>query len=1305
MLAPAFSARARAEYTLTVDVNISGGCTCCNTYGCNSSSPVNIAKSLNTGGLDRNTCNTAASYVRSVNCKRYVYCWFYGCNVSQTDTISCSINASCSGSDSGGLFGNQNGFGQFNAFGAEGGFADFSTHYSNDFTDWSNDARARWASYLQRNALDKEAGITIWPNGAFGGYLEKFYDFLGGRTKSGTQAAGTPITQPLTGDPTPAETGYGNDQLANATVQLLRDDSPTAVAASEVPAVNGANNECVGGMCTPSGSISPAYLMHYNSVAGGFSETTGLKLENLPDGRVVFTDEDNVRWSFRPYGLFNPAAEIDLYYRTPLGCTYRVIYGKLPTAGLTPDGKGFRVETADGKLYELVRGKDGAWRPARLDSPDSSFLAYAYNEAGRVSGITDVHGRTVTLDYNKEGRTAAVTGHSGRRVEFTYDTAGNPLEVTAAGGVHTVYTYNAAGQMATRKTGGLAKELFTYDAQGRLFTEGFEGGVNAAAHYYNDAASKTVITDPLGGETVSEYKVTDGRKLLSRRMDALGAVTEFAYDGNYNLTAATDALHHATRYERNNNGDPVSITDALGNTVQIEYQVKRRYTDGGGDKADYYQRPVKITDAKGGVSTLSYDALGNVTSLRDALGNKISMEYDALGHVVKVSGPGGTTRSEYDKYGALARTTDALGRSVNYERNEDGLPVVIMDAQGARTTLEYDTLQNAVSVTDGAGLATRFAYGDGAGGPGTRLLSLTDPLGHAYSFAYDAYGRLARTANPLSQEKTYDYDKASRLTSARDAAGRSVTYEYDKLGRLTARRSGGSVYSYTYDAAGNMLAASDGASEVAFAYDALNRVAVTTQTVAGRPYAITYTYDASGNRTGMGTPWGAYSYTYDALNRVTDIVNPQGTRINFKYDAAGRRQAKSIYRAGAAVPLNATAYAYDAAGQVTGIVSRAGGVEVAFASYTYNAGGNRVLMTDHDGRHLYGYDKAGRLTDVENYGAPGETFAYDAAGNRASDDRAADYVYDAANRVQTNSLYAYTHDANGNLISRIEKASNAQTTYTYDAWQHLTQAVTPAHKLQYSYDALGRRTTRMVDGATVYYVYDGDDIIAELDADGKLINVYTNGPGIDEPLVMTKPGTGSFYYHADALGSIKAITDDNNVQVETYRYKAYGEPALTNALGQALERSCIGNLRMYTAREYEPELTLYNNRHRYLDPTRGAFTQEDPILFEGRDSNVYRYGLNNPIQYSDPSGTVLPIAVYPILIYTLWDAALSSTYTQTPDGGILTIPPPILWKTHLPGLWGAQVTFKTHEYKGWLINVPVDMSFLVPRPDCSKNNS
>lgn len=89
---------------------------------------------------------------------------------------------------------------------------------------------------------------------------------------------------------------------------------------------------------------------------------------------------------------------------------------------------------------------------------------------------------------------------------------------------------------------------------------------------------------------------------------------------------------------------------------------------------------------------------------------------------------------------------------------------------------------------------------------------------------------------------------------------------------------------------------------------------------------------------------------------------------------------------------------------------------------------------------------------------------------------------------------------------------------------------------------------------------------------------------------------------------------------------------------------------------------------------------------------------NSPVQYSDPTGTVVPFAVYPILLYTLWDAAISSTYVEVPHGGVLTIPPPILWKTAIPGLWGAQVTFKTKEFKGILYNWPSEFNFLVPKP-------
>ncbi|MHB9139530.1 MAG: RHS repeat domain-containing protein, partial [Victivallaceae bacterium] len=132
------------------------------------------------------------------------------------------------------------------------------------------------------------------------------------------------------------------------------------------------------------------------------------------------------------------------------------------------------------------------------------------------------------------------------------------------------------------------------------------------------------------------------------------------------------------------------------------------------------------------------------------------------------------------------------------------------------------------------------------------------------------------------------------------------------------------------------------------------------------------------------------------------------------------------------------------------------------------------------------------------------------------------------------------------------------------------------------------------------------------------INTYTNGPGIDEPLVMSKPEAKNYYYHADALGSITAITDDKNAIVETYQYKAYGIPKIKNATGIVIPKSTIGNTRLFIAREYEYESGLYNNCARYYDPARGAFTQEDGLYSDG--PNLYPYSLNNPVMYHDSDG-------------------------------------------------------------------------------------
>ena len=538
---------------------------------------------------------------------------------------------------------------------------------------------------------------------------------------------------------------------------------------------------------------------------------------------------------------------------------------------------------------------------------------------------------------------------------------------------------------------------------------------------------------------------------------------------------------------------------------------------------------------------------------------------------------------------------------------------------------------------------------------GSQLSALTDPKGNTWSFNYDQYARLTETANPLGQKKTYQYDKMSRVTEVKDPAGNITTFTYDALNRLTKKdihtpAGEQSITDYTYDAVGNLLSASNASSSVSFVYDALNRVVETAQAFGGKSYTVGYAYDAAGNRIAMATPWGRYSYTYDALNRVTGIVNPQGITIAFGYDAVGRRTKKTVFK-NAPELLAETAYTYDAAGQLLSIVNKAGGKVVDFTNYEYDAAGNRVKKEDRDGVIKYRYDASNRLITAEPVPmnmAEAEVFIYDRNGNRRYDRGAWDYKYDAANRLLENSTYTYTHDLNGNLTGLTKKDDSSAITYAYNPEQQLSEVTTPEHKVHYRYDPLGRRIEKAVDGNIQRYVYDNEDIIAVLDGSNSPTEIFTHGPGIDEPLTMTKADGKNYFYHTDGLGSIKAITDDSNQTIETYTYKSYGEPTIRDYTGAILPKSAIANPCFFTARELDSEAGLYYLRHRYYDWRRGVFIQEDPVGFAG-SVNKYIYADNLPITKTDPSGLSS-------LIFDVSDGVLLVYTERAPLSSILTFP-------------------------------------------------
>ena len=195
---------------------------------------------------------------------------------------------------------------------------------------------------------------------------------------------------------------------------------------------------------------------------------------------------------------------------------------------------------------------------------------------------------------------------------------------------------------------------------------------------------------------------------------------------------------------------------------------------------------------------------------------------------------------------------------------------------------------------------------------------------------------------------------------------------------------------------------------------------------------------------------------------------------------------------------------------------------------------------------------------------------------------------------RSDATYAYQYDDNGNLTRKTLLATGNFTQFTYDAENRLTKVEdfvagnpTPAATSTYRYDGLGRRIEKVANGQTKRYVDDGEDILLEYDGANVLQARYTHGPGIDEPIAVTK-GSATYFYHQDGLGTVTDLTDSAGATAKSYAYDAYG-----NILESP---GTLDQPYTYTGREFDAERGLYHYRARAYDPTTGRFLQKDPIL-------------------------------------------------------------------------------------------------------------
>ncbi len=359
-----------------------------------------------------------------------------------------------------------------------------------------------------------------------------------------------------------------------------------------------------------------------------------------------------------------------------------------------------------------------------------------------------------------------------------------------------------------------------------------------------------------------------------------------------------------------------------------------------------------------------------------------------------------------------------------------------------------------------------------------------------------------------------------------------------------------------------------------------------------------YLYDPVGNLIGIWGPNFDYlAFTHDAGGRLTEKWDPNGINSQYEWN-----------------PDNTLA-------RLANRVAFDDSHTISVHEYDYDALGRRQTATD----------KAGSLT----LPAQNDTYAYDALDNRTRKtvngvDQYA--IFDAANQLvelrsgsPTGALaFAFVYDANGNLTMKCEGTgvSRAPTTcsgsiVSYFTWNPDDQLI-GFNKLSlsetYQYDHLGRRISKMSNGVTTYYRYNGDDIDAEYSATWSETARYVHGPNTDDPLMRltgntSDPSATAIYYHQDGINSIVATSDQAGNIVAAQLFDAWGNRVQST-----------GSIAQYGYTGREPDATgMIYYRARYYDPTIGRFISRDPA---GMPNGVNRYAYvnNNPINLTDPTG-------------------------------------------------------------------------------------
>ena len=462
-----------------------------------------------------------------------------------------------------------------------------------------------------------------------------------------------------------------------------------------------------------------------------------------------------------------------------------------------------------------------------------------------------------------------------------------------------------------------------------------------------------------------------------------------------------------------------------------------------------------------------YDARGNITGVVDGNRNRTAYALDAWGRVTEIcKADGSTEQYAYDHAGNILRSVDGEGNETTYSYDCAGNLTAVTDALGYTEQYAYDKEGRLAEKTDKNGVTTAYAFnfygallyrrekgslqGDFYEYTPEGLLKSAISEHMAYSYTYDAMGRLSKKSASGRTLLSLDYDGNGNRIRQTDVTGKITEYYFDLLDRLTeVWDDGDKLAEYVYHSDGTIQREIHEPLTKEYAYDAdRNLIGLKIQCGGSLLADNRYAYDGNGNRLEKQQLSGTTRYVYDALNQLVKAeYHTYGEELF--YDRAGNRTR----RRSAGVE---EVYAYDAGNHLLSYMKD--GIKTV---YEYDKAGNLLK----DDKAAYSYDAFNRQTAVETFDGNIQINRYDAEGLRAEmeeNGRLAAFIFNPAKEVVTETedrtvlryirgseliarntdavrtYYHYASDEMGSITHVTDEEGNILNRYEYDAWGNLT---------------------------------------------------------------------------------------------------------------------------------------------------------------------------------------------------------------------------------------------------------------------------